>query len=74
MIFSAIFTNVFGAFESTFPQVAAVLPILTYLMNNIKWVVLAWLFLISIVMFTRNKQEDTSIRAQEAFYSGGGLG
>lgn len=73
MIFSAIFTNVFGAFEATFPQVAAVLPILTYLMNNMKWIVLVWLFLISIVMFTRSTRETSSIAAQEAFYTGSGL-
>jgi hypothetical protein len=73
MIFAAVFTNVFGQFQDSFPGVATALPIITYLMNNMKWIVLVWLFLITVVMFTRNKQEDTSIRAQEAFYSGGGL-
>lgn len=70
LLISAIFTNIFGEFEKTFPAAAAVLPILTYIMNNMKWLVLIWLFLISVVMFTRNKMEDDRIAASERVFGG----
>lgn len=65
VMMSAIFTNIFGAFETVFPDVAAAFPIITYTMNNMKWICLFWAFLLSMVMFTRNKQEDQQLRAME---------
>jgi hypothetical protein len=41
---------------------------MTYIMMNMKWFVLAWLFLISVVMFTRNKREEQVLSAAEAMY------
>ncbi len=62
LLMAAVFTNIFEQFETTFPVVAAELPILVFVMSNMKWIVLIWLVLISIVMFTRNKSEDQQLR------------
>jgi uncharacterized membrane protein len=32
-----------------------------FIFGNIKWLVLFWLFLITVVMFTRTKEEDKAI-------------
>jgi len=38
-------------------------------MANMKWVVLAWLFLISLVMFTQTKRESKDLQGGlEQFY------
>lgn len=74
MMMSIIFTNIFGEFESAFPSVSTTLSIIPLIMNNMKWIVLFWVFLISVVMFTRNKREEQQISATEAaFGSGGGM-
>lgn len=67
LMFSTIFTNIFGNFALTFPTVASSLPIISYIMDNMKWIVLFWCFLISTIMFTRSKNEDKQLEAQEAF-------
>jgi hypothetical protein len=58
LLMSAVYTNVFEMFAVNFPAVAANYPILVFIMANMKWIVLAWVFLISLIMFTRNKKED----------------
>jgi len=63
LIMSVIFTNIFGSFAVTFPTVANSFPIISYTMNNMKWISLFWAFLISVVMFTRTKAEDNQLRA-----------
>lgn len=70
LILSVVFTNIFGSFETSFPTVSSALPIVTYLMNNMKWLVLFWLALITIVMFTRNKKENEAISAAEMAFGG----
>lgn len=70
MLMSAVFTNIFETFEVTFPSTIALLPIISYVMHNIKWLVLGWLFLISIVMFSRNKQEEQQLAAAELAFGG----
>jgi hypothetical protein len=67
LMFSLIFTNIFGTFQVTFPTMAAQYPIVSYTMNNMKWIVLGWVFLLSVVMFTRNKNEDRQIQQMEAY-------
>lgn len=63
VLISLVYKDVFELFAVNFPSVSASFPILVFIMSNIKWVVLSWIFLISLVMFTRNKQEDTSLNA-----------
>jgi len=71
LLISAILTNIFGQFQMSFPTIATDYPIIVYLMNNMKWIVLAWLALISIVMFTRNKEDDSRIKSMETMYGSG---
>jgi len=69
LLMSAVYTNVFELFENNFPIVAGNYPILVYVMSNMKWIVLAWVFLLSIVMFTRTKSEDKAFTGgMEQFY------
>ena len=63
LLMSAVYTNVFELFAVNFPIVAADYPILVYIMSNMKWIVLAWVFLLSLVMFTRTKSEDKSFNS-----------
>lgn len=63
LLMSAVYANVFSLFSANFPVVASNYPILVYIMTNIKWVVLVWVFLLSLVMFTRNKAEDKGYNA-----------
>lgn len=71
MMMSAVFTNIFEEFATHFPSISAELPVIVFIMANMKWIVLAWLFLLSIVMFTRTQKEDTELKqltASEAIY------
>jgi len=61
ILMSLVFKDIFELFAVNFPTVAAQFPILSFVLMNMKWIVLAWLFLISLVMFTRNKQEDADL-------------
>lgn len=70
LMLAGIFTNIFGQFEIAFPTVSTALPIVTYIMDNMKWLVLFWLALITIVIFTRNKPESDAISAQEMAFGG----
>lgn len=69
LLLSAVFTNIFGSFQTTFPSVAASLPIITYIMNNMKWIVIFWLALIALIMFTRDKKEDQQIASAERVFT-----
>ena len=68
LIISAIFTNIFGQFELSFPTLATSLPIITYLMNNMKWIVLVWLFLITVIMFSRNRAEEQQMASPDQVF------
>jgi len=68
LIISAIFTNIFGQFELSFPTLATSLPIITYLMNNMKWIVLVWLFLITVIMFSRNRAEEQQMASSDQVF------
>jgi hypothetical protein len=39
-----------------------------YLMLNMKWIVLGWLAIITIVIFSRNKQETQNIASSEMVF------
>lgn len=71
LMMSLVFTNIFGQFESTFPSIATFVPIMAFFMNNMKYWVLFWVFLISVVMFTRNKKEE-QMPASEMVYGSSG--
>ena len=58
LLMSAVYTNVFELFAENFPVVAGNYPILVFIMANMKWIVLAWVFLLSLVMFTRSSGDS----------------
>jgi hypothetical protein len=68
LLMSAVYTNVFETFISSMPDIALQYPIATYLLLNVKWIVLGWLFVISVVMFTRTKREEQNLAAAELAY------
>ena len=63
LLMSAVYTNVFELFAENFPVIASNYPILVFVMSNMKWIVLAWVFLLSLVMFTKAKAEDKSFNS-----------
>jgi len=64
LVMSVIFSNIFEEFSSHFVGIAGDYSIMTYIMLNMKWLVLSWVVLLSLVMFTRNKQEENLISQQ----------
>ena len=64
LLMSAVYTNVFEKFAESFTSVSGDFGVLMYINMNLKWLVLLWLVLISLVMFTRNKSDESSIVAQ----------
>lgn len=70
LLMSAVYTNIFELFEVNFPIVAGNYPILCFIMIRMKWIVLVWVFLISLVMFTRKSSEDKAFNSgMEGYYS-----
>lgn len=63
LIMSAVYSNVFEMFAASFPTESSLFPTVSYIMLNIKWIVLAWAVLISVVMFTRNSNERATNQA-----------
>jgi len=59
LMMSAIFTNTYIQVENVM-NLGTTLIIADFLMMKLKWIVLGWLALITIVIFSRNKQEDGS--------------
>jgi len=70
LLMAAIYTNVFEQFELAFPVVSGNFPILVFIMANMKWVVLAWLFLISLVMFSQTSRESKDLKGGLEQYYG----
>jgi len=69
LLLTSIYTNIFTEFSSAFPSVTSSFPILIWVMDNIKWIVLAWLFLISVVMFSRSKKEEQQLGQSDQVFS-----
>jgi len=69
LIMSAIFTNTYLQVDETL-NLGTTLIISDFLMTNLKWIVLGWLILISIVMFSRNKQEQEMMSSSEKVFGG----
>ena len=67
LIMSAIFTNTYLQVDQTL-NLGTTLIISDFLMTNLKWIVLGWLALLSIVIFSRNKQEQEMLSSSEAVF------
>jgi len=62
LLMSAVYTNVYLEFKEQFVSLATELTTIDFIMLNMKWIVLAWAALISLVMFTRSSKEDQEIK------------
>ena len=70
LLMATVYTNVFEEFSSNFPTISSNYPIMVYIMANFKWIVLGWIFLISLVMFTKNSREDNQLnQGLEQYYA-----
>jgi hypothetical protein len=58
---SAVYTNIFELFATQFAAVSSQYVIMSFIMQNMKWIVLSWLFVVSAVMFTRQTPEQRTI-------------
>ncbi len=70
ILMATVYTNVFEEFGTAFPTVSGEFPIMVYIMGNFKWIVLGWVFLISLVMFTKNSRESKELNSGlEQYYA-----
>ena len=67
LIMSAIFTNIYLQVDESLGM-GTTFIISNFLMTNMKWIVLGWLALISIVIFSRNKSETEAISSSERVF------
>jgi hypothetical protein len=74
MLMSAVYSNIWEIFAKTVPSMVVQYNIIAYIMESMKWLVLGWLFLISVIMFTRNKKDEAGMAASEMVYGGAGYG
>ena len=70
VFFSFIFTDIFTQIASSFPTESAQFTIVGFIMTNLRYFVLVWVFLLSVVMLSRNKKEEQFIAASEMAYGG----
>jgi len=67
LIMSAIFTNIYLQVDESLGM-GTTFIISNFLMTNMKWIVLGWLALISVVMFSRNKNETEAMSSSERVF------
>jgi hypothetical protein len=65
VIMSIVYAEIFRVFELQFTAIGGNFLIVSYIMANIKWISLIWAFLISVVMFTRNKSEEGAMMSSD---------
>ena len=70
IFFSMIYKYTFETFSANFPTIAADYPIIVWFMDYINIIVVVWVFLISVVMFTRTKNDDKIMGADQVFTGG----
>lgn len=70
MLLAAVFTNVYLSFTESFPTVYTEVPIMHLLMTNLKWVMLFWFAIITVLTFRKNNAEDDADISQRRYYSG----
>lgn len=59
LVLSFLFVNVYLTVTDEFPAIYAAMPIMDTIMANLHFFTLAWLVIITIVMFRKNNKEDT---------------
>lgn len=68
VVLSVIFEHIFEVFATNFSSIGGTLVIISYLLENIKWISLIWAFAISFVMFTRKSSEEKPFAASEMVF------
>ena len=68
MIMAWVYHETYDQFILEFTDASSIFIVLGWVMNNIIWITLIWIFLIAVVMFTRNKSEDDALRSGQASY------
>jgi len=71
LLLSALFVNVYLTISDEFPTIYTQFPIMDVIMTNLHWFTLAWLAVITAVMFRKNNAEDDATsKIQGRFYGG----
>jgi len=70
MIMAWVYHETYSQFILEFTDASSIFLLLGWTMNNIIWITLIWVFLIAMVMFTRNKEEDDALLSGQAAYYG----
>lgn len=69
-LLATVFTNVYISVTNQFPLIYVQFPIMDAIMMNMRWVVLAWVAVISAVMFRKTNAEDEQSDIQRRAYGG----
>jgi hypothetical protein len=67
-LMATVFTNVYIAVSNEFPLIYVQFPIMDAVMMNMRWVVLGWIAVISVVMFRKTNAEDEASDMQRRAY------
>ena len=67
-LLATVFTNVYIAVTNAYPTMITSYPVMDAIMMNMRWVVLAWIAVISAVMFRKNNAEDEASDIQRRAY------
>lgn len=68
VLFSTVFTNVYIIVSDQFPTLYAEMPIMDTIMLNLRWLTLAWIGVISAVMFRKDNREDEASEISRRAY------
>ena len=68
LILSSIFTNVYLQVNETL-DLGGTYIISNFIMTNLKWIVLGWLALVTIAIFSQNKKESGGLSAAETVFN-----
>jgi hypothetical protein len=69
LLMSVVYVNTFASIAVALPTMYTSFPIIAAIMENLNWVIFAWIVLITIVMFRKNNTEDDN-SPQRRYYNG----
>lgn len=68
VLLTTVFQNVYIIITNQFPQVITQNPIMDAIMMNMRWVALAWIAILSAVMFRKDNKEDENSEISRRAY------
>ncbi len=68
VLFATVFTNVYLMVSNEFPTLYVQMPIMDAIMLSLRWVALAWIAVISAVMFRKDNKEDEASEISRRVY------